>query len=267
MPARANCNRGLTLTELLVVIAIVGLLLALALPAIMRAREAAHRTQCQNHIRQLGVALIKHHDSHMLFPAGTDNEWSWIARLLPYLEESNLHARLDFDFEPFEAPNQGSTSTLIPLFLCPSDANGAVVHAPPSMPGFRFAHTNYLGSLDANDDERRGMFGEYFGVRLREVRDGTSSTIFVGERCVVVAGGESYGWWAWGPETIVSAGNGFHDGHPDEQESASHWWSQHPGGANFLFVDGSVHFLDYGIDPVAFVGLGTKDGGEIVEGF
>jgi prepilin-type N-terminal cleavage/methylation domain-containing protein len=74
---------GFTLIELLVVLAIVGFLLALLLPAIMRAREASRKAQCQNHLLQLGAALHEHHGLHKWFPPGTQNEWSWSARLLP----------------------------------------------------------------------------------------------------------------------------------------------------------------------------------------
>jgi prepilin-type processing-associated H-X9-DG protein len=111
------------------------------------------------------------------------------------------------------------------------------------------------------------MFGEYGQVRLAEVTDGTSRTLFVGERGIVEANGLSYGWWVWGPETVLAASNGFRPGRGENPQSATHWWSYHPDGAEFLFVDGSVRFLSYSIDPQAFASLGTKDGGEVVSGF
>jgi prepilin-type N-terminal cleavage/methylation domain-containing protein/prepilin-type processing-associated H-X9-DG protein len=268
MTRRTRASDGFTLLELLVVIAIIGLLLALVLPAVMRAREASRRTQCQNHLKQLGTALHHHHDLQKWFPPGTENEWSWSARLLPLVEEAGLHGRFDFTKEPFEAPNESATSVIVPVLLCPADDKGDLVHQPAALPGFWFAHTNYLGSLDAGDGVRRGMFGEYDRrVRLAEVRDGTSNTIFVGERGVVATDSQTYGWWVWGPETLASAHNGFRAGRSDDPQAADHWWSHHAAGAHFLFVDGSVRFLSYSIDPAVFDSLGTKDGGEIVSAF
>jgi prepilin-type N-terminal cleavage/methylation domain-containing protein/prepilin-type processing-associated H-X9-DG protein len=266
MQNRTRRHCGITLIELLVVTAIIGVLMAILIPAVMQARETARRTQCQNNLKQLGIALHNYHGARKSFPAGTDNEWSWNARILPFLEETSLHYRLDFTSEPFEARNRGATHFIVPVLVCPSDGNGDLVYEPSAMPGFRFAHTNYLGSLAARDGLQRGMFGEYFRVRLAEVLDGTSKTLFVGERGVVVAQGQSYGWWVWGPETLVSASHGFQHGLAEDPQSAKHWWSHHTDGAHFLFVDGSVHFLSYSLDPGLFVSLATKDGGEIVSG-
>jgi prepilin-type N-terminal cleavage/methylation domain-containing protein/prepilin-type processing-associated H-X9-DG protein len=267
MTACIRRNRGFTIVELLVVLAIVAMMVGLLLPAVMQARESARRTECQSHLRQLGVALQNYHSAHRWFPAGTENEWSWHGRLLPFIEETNLRWQFDFAFEPFEAPNYLATNTVVPLFLCPSDDRSNLLHEPADLPGFQFAHTNYLGSLETADGGERGMFGEYHRVRLAEVQDGTSQTLFVGERGVVVAGGQTYGWWVWGPETLISPSRGFRAGNPDASESAKHWWSHHAEGASFLFVDGSVHFLAYSIDPAVFASLGTKDGGEILSGY
>jgi prepilin-type N-terminal cleavage/methylation domain-containing protein/prepilin-type processing-associated H-X9-DG protein len=267
MSSRARPNSGFTMVELLVVIAIIGMLVALLLPAVQYAREAARRAHCQNNLRQLGIALHNYQSAHQRFPAGTSNEWSWNAHLLPTMEESSLHALFDFDFEPFEAPNTVFTDLIVPVLLCPSDPQSSLIHAPKNMPGFWFAHTNYLGSLDAGNDVSRGMFGEYGSVRLAKVTDGTSNTLCVGERGIVVENGQSHGWWVWGPETLVSANKGIQPGRTEDPNSAKHWWSHHSDGAHFLFVDGSVRFLPYSIDKEVFLSLGTKDGSEIVSSF
>lgn len=257
-------NRGFTLVELLVVISIVGLLVALLLPAVMRAREAARRTSCKNNLKQLGVALHHFHDSYRRFPAGTENEWSWQVRLLPFLEQNSLYDRLDMGREPFESPNDVHADYVLSVLNCPSDGWGDHVHTSTLIPGMDFAHTNFLGSLDGENGQSRGMFEEYGSVRLSEVTDGTSQTLFVGERGVVESDGQTHGWWVWGPETVTSDRFGFQPGSFAEPESADHWWSYHPGGAQFLFVDGSVQFLPYGISSQTFRGLSTKDGGEPV---
>jgi len=267
MLSHARRKSGFTLLELLVVMAIIGLLLAMLVPAVMYAREASRRAACQNNLKQFGIALLNHHDAHRSFPPGTDNEWSWSARLLPHLEEANLHAQFDFDSEPFEEPNILSVNTIVPVLLCPSDPRNELLFEPEGLAGYWFAHTSYLGSLDAGDDLRRGMFGEYDRVRMAEVTDGTSRTLFVGERGIVETEEESYGWWAWGPETVISAVHGFREGNGENPSSAKHWWSYHAGGAHFLLVDGSGRFLSYSIDPQVFASLGTKDGGEVISSF
>ncbi len=263
----ARRKNALTLIELLVVVGIIGIFVALLLPAVMQAREAARQTQCKNNLRQLGIALHNFHEIHKRFPPGTLNEWSWSARLLPLIEGNNVYNRFDLSHEPFEEPNYSNTDTIISVFMCPSDGRSNLIFNPVKMPGMRFAHTSYLGSLAANDNLSRGMFREYGSVRLAEVQDGASNTLFVGERSVVVANGQSFSWWVWGPETLISAGQGFRQGTYSNLESAKHWWSYHAGGGHFLFVDGSLHFLPYSIDANVFASLGTKNGGEVVTDF
>lgn len=125
-------RRGFTLVELLVVIAIIGVLVALLLPAVQMAREAARRMSCTNNLKQLGLALHNYHATFDRFPmAGLqDADFSVQARLLPYVEQRNLQARLDFGQPAFSGNFSGKIpnplfaeafATPLPLFLCPSD--------------------------------------------------------------------------------------------------------------------------------------------------
>ncbi|APZ90873.1 DUF1559 domain-containing protein [Fuerstiella marisgermanici] len=195
-----------TLIELLVVIAIIAILIALLLPAVQQAREAARRTQCKNNLKQLGLALHNYHDVHSRFPptqimvhyagAGNTNpqprNHTWIAMILPYLEQQSLYDSINFSAPMFD-PATSSFQTLpngnpivsqtIPALQCPSD------------PGFGggtgishdIAHTNYAGNMGWDWHYRgphwaSGPFQNGTpGTRIAEFKDGTSNTIMVGE--------------------------------------------------------------------------------------
>src|SRR4051812_42487340 len=139
-----NPRRAFTLIELLVVIAIIGILVALLLPAVQFAREAARRMKCSNNLKQIGVSLQTFHDTNRQFPPGRDAwpaPFSTHARLLPYLENSNLQNLIDFTQSTSTGMNVTAAETPIPLFLCPSDsANGRV-------PGSTYAGCDYVANV------------------------------------------------------------------------------------------------------------------------
>jgi prepilin-type processing-associated H-X9-DG protein len=251
---------GLTITEMLVVFVIIALLLALLLPAVQFARETARRTQCKNHLKQLGLALHNYHEKNEVFPPGVLNEWSWISKILPDVEEMNLYRNIDFTVEPFELPNSDKVDKKLPRLLCPSDPYSDSVYY--SVGCIKFAHTNYFGTDDLGG-ATGGMLGYNHGNRLEDVKDGTSYTLFVGERGIDATG--ETGWWAWDP--ILSFEEGLRPGTSDDINSSIHFWSHHPGGANFLLVDGSVRFLSYSMDNKTFLALGSKFGREKITTF
>jgi hypothetical protein len=265
--------------------------MALLLPAVQAAREAARRTGCRNNLHQLGLALHNYHDAHGAFPASHDeNFWSWITGLLPQLEEDALHDQIDFGeyaFPDAVSGHQQAANVMLPVLLCLSDGRSHMLSS--SVPDRPFAYTNYLGVTGTQGgvpvDEYRGdgMFpsaADYPSggalVPLRKVTDGTSKTLLVGERPVIEwenEGGD-FGWWAagaglfWPPvgrgDNVLDSSEGLRLGTPlaNSVDDVFHWWSYHHGGGQFLFVDGSVHFLSYDVEYRTLLALSSRDGGE-----
>jgi prepilin-type N-terminal cleavage/methylation domain-containing protein/prepilin-type processing-associated H-X9-DG protein len=202
---------GFTLIELLVAISIIGVLIALLLPAVQSAREAARRAQCANNLRQLGLALHLYHGANEAFPPAltcddanvTDAEATGYTLLLPYLEQTNLHRLYDFN-QPWSAPaNYQAVGTQVAVFFCPSNrASGQIplapfaaqwgVPLPPLAACCDYAFCRGANGAVHHDWQRipwqaRGVFNivrprnPKAGVRLAHIRDGSSNTIAMGD--------------------------------------------------------------------------------------
>jgi prepilin-type N-terminal cleavage/methylation domain-containing protein/prepilin-type processing-associated H-X9-DG protein len=281
---------GFTLLELLVVIAIVGIVIGLTLPAIQRVRDRAAQTVCRNNLRQMGLALHQYHDAKHLFPPGTrgrrDERFpfqSWQASLLPWLEQDALwhqmveaYTKERVFWKPIHTPMRAS---VVRLYICPADGRTIGYPQPENWPS---AFSHYMGVAGAAT--YGGMLYIDSRVSMSLVSDGTSNTLFVGER--PPSPDDRFGWWYAG---IGQLGNGsadafllvrernqtfraptcpngpyhFGPGEADDQCDMFHFWSQHIGGAHFLFVDGSVRFLRYDADAL-MPALATRAGRETV---
>jgi prepilin-type N-terminal cleavage/methylation domain-containing protein/prepilin-type processing-associated H-X9-DG protein len=193
-------RRGFTLVELLVVIAIIAVLIGLLLPAVQKVREAASRTQCQNNLRQLGLAMHQYHDIYYSFPSGYLNRvspktpsvpgflfrWSEQAMATPFIEQSNLYSSLDLTIPLYMNPagqvfpvNQPGVAHKIPLYLCPSDFGKSA--------DLDFGPTNYAGCLGsgANGGSRTiadGVFYNNSHISFAAITDGTSNTALMCEQ-------------------------------------------------------------------------------------
>ena len=205
---------GFTLVELLVVIAIIGILVALLLPAVQAAREAARRTQCSNNLKQIGLALHTYHDAHRTFPAfafmtlasasGSGHEYKadWVVNILPFMEMQNLYDQYDFRYTWCHAENQETVTRALPTFECPSTPGGTGLLDTDVMPSEHLAinpnatawSVDYGGnqgqraslllpSQASNATARRGFFPRSLTgwLRMAEIRDGTTNTIAVWE--------------------------------------------------------------------------------------
>jgi len=191
---------GFTLVELLVVIAIIGVLVALLLPAVQAAREAARRTQCKNNVKQIALALHNFHDANRTFPPGyvhnggplgTNNgSWSIQGRLLPYLEQGNIYNRIRFDLPWDDAINvaSGVPTMKVPTYICTSDPYGDTMRLNgdgtdkihPQNYGFNFG--SWLVYDPANSSNRGdGVFYVNSKTNMASITDGTSNTLCVSE--------------------------------------------------------------------------------------
>lgn len=198
-------QRGFTLVELLVVIAIIGVLVALLLPAVQAAREAARRSQCINNLKQFGLALHNYHDTFQTFPyrqggtghaadseggGGNTNAGSGMIMLLPFLEQGPLYDEIasdGFGPTPWNA-TYAHWKQVIPGFLCPSDSPpstlGDSVYGTHGKNNYMFSWGDWMTEAGymAEDKDPRGLFGFRSRVAIRDIKDGTSNTIAMSER-------------------------------------------------------------------------------------
>ena len=223
-----KARNAFTLVELLVVIAIIGILIALLLPAVQAAREAARRMSCTNNLKQIGVAMHNHHDSHTQFPVGSPSKtcpdyehipawqyrWGPLAMLTPYLEQFSVHKSLNLDGPLYghtgiyKGPDYGvHPSNQVPLtqeisfFYCPSDRQEKVQTVALGAE-LDYAPTNYLGCWGrgaptatgtAVRDDADGVFNSKAAIRFADVTDGTSNTAAFSESLLPDLGTSSSG--------------------------------------------------------------------------
>jgi prepilin-type N-terminal cleavage/methylation domain-containing protein len=276
-------RRAFTLIELLVVIAIIAILIALLLPAVQQAREAARRTQCRNNMHQLGIALHNYHDTHNCFPPSataydTGSYWrgttGWGIFLLPFLDEAALYNAYNHDRMPTHGENSTATGSYLAQLDCPTLGLQGQTYVSGAT---RMSYSAYQANAGTQyyhqwgTPTTAGMMYRNARVRIRDVRDGTSQTILMGEVPVGPdPGGNPAMHNYWGGDTYVGANveASVYDARYTINSGACIWCgfgSMHEGGAFFLFCDGQVRFLSENIDFTTFRSLVTKAGNEIID--
>ena len=336
-PRRAS-RAAFTLVELLVVIAIIGVLVALLLPAVQAAREAARRMSCGNNLKNLALAAQNYESARKQFPAsippttqpcggaelanydtgqieylgpnqcdrliaeGASGK-GWITEMLPYMEQQSLYSQFESSgaFTGTFNVGQGllrnndqaraARQTLLPIFSCPSDPSSKAIS--DGQRGFvgrkeSVATTNYKGVIGDtvvlmdnprwNSDwgampdchDRIGCTGifwrnSYFTpVKLKTVTDGTSNTFLIGE-AVAELDAHSMAYYSDGDWASTSQQLNYVPQDTSRQWIYENWWevrgfrSRHPGGVHFAMVDGSVHFVNEGIDHKLYRALSTRN--------
>jgi prepilin-type N-terminal cleavage/methylation domain-containing protein/prepilin-type processing-associated H-X9-DG protein len=299
MRQRHSLAVGFTLVEVLVVIAIIGTLVALLLPAVQMAREAARRNQCMNNLKQIGVAVQTYHDSQRQFPLGRDrvDEYgtSWAFRLLPFLEEEPIF-KSHVDGQAAQAPaNEKAMRTPVSTYYCPSRRNPAADRdftagfGPSPLQGAAAGgdyaanagsqSVLYGADADSNpvpriDPAVAGPIHTYSHINAQRVTDGLSKTIAVGERYVpppqdvppalvqVQQGDTAFFSSDLAPTIFGTSKDGFPTGKDDP--SNEKFGSEHSGMSQFVMLDGHVQPIRQDLDLVVFQRLTSIGDGEII---
>lgn len=301
---RHSTRRGFTLVELLVVIAIIGVLVALLLPAVQACREAARRSSCGNNIRQVITAVHNYEFAHERFPTGVTNDSgpikneqqgihiSWIAEILPQLDERNRFEQLNFPLGAYHQKNERIANIPIAVLQCPSDwADG-----PHS--SYAGVHHDLEAPIDANNN---GILFLNSKIAFDDLHDGSSYTLLLGEK--LTHDSKEFGWLSGTRATLRNTGKAINlsigrtgwggsyddewndDDEIDEEQRSKEealeqafitgidpndplavggFGSHHPGTTHFALASGTIDTISESIDRETLQQLANRQDGQII---
>lgn len=300
-------RQAFTLIELLVVIAIIAILVAMLLPAVQQAREAARRTQCKNNMRQISLALHNYQSTHGLFPfgvLGTTGSRSarellttWEALILPFIDQAPLYNAYDFNVRFDHSKNAAAVLRRVPVYICPSQPNDQNVDG-------LYGPNHYAANAGSVPGANDGVLYPLSKTTFRDITDGSSNTIAGGEIAYEFGGwargamnsGSGSGGGGGGGSGSGGGGGGGGGGGQGFARGVLRWWkaadncarpgmnlppstcansseqrfqfsSPHEGGAHFSLSDGSARFVSENIDVNLYRALTTRNQGEVVGEF
>jgi prepilin-type N-terminal cleavage/methylation domain-containing protein/prepilin-type processing-associated H-X9-DG protein len=298
-----HTQHAFTLIELLVVISVISLLIALLMPAVQAAREAARRAQCVNNLKQIGLALHSYEGTNQTLPpgyvssfdaTGTDlgPGWGWAAMMLPQIEQTTAYSSINFSLNVEVPANLTARLVVVGGFLCPSDrvepswpaVDRDILTGAPIRLICRVAPSNYVGMNGTSEPgpDGEGVLFRDSQIAFRDITDGLSQTIAVGERShllgVATWSGAVTGALLYDDDgdnigtPDLETGAGMVLGHAGEgvgpgsnRSEPNQFYSLHAGrGVNFLFVDGHVAYLKSTMNYKDYLALSTRNGGEVI---
>ena len=296
-------SRAFTLVELLVVITIIGILIALLLPAVQTAREAARRSQCVNNLKQLGLGLLSYHDALQSFPPGMtyysntqlNDKFTWPIFLFRYVEQGDLYDKIKFNSDMGSCgANAAVMGVALPVFQCPSDGKSDFGHTCRT-------RNSYVGNTGIGyfrweypPTQKPGIFQQNTVLQISDITDGTSNTVGISEIIKVQGTLEFRGAWSYCEGCLYQHDRTPNTRLPDESRvgfcptaDATHpkapcigtysafntrrsllsARSMHPGGVHVLLMDGSVRFVGDSVELATWQALGTVAGNEVISGY
>jgi prepilin-type N-terminal cleavage/methylation domain-containing protein/prepilin-type processing-associated H-X9-DG protein len=328
-----HTRNAFTLVELLVVMAIIGMLVALLLPAVQAARESARLMSCANHLKQIGLALHQHHNARQYLPAayistpgganGTPDAnsndagpgWTALFQILPYIEGNTVQQSFNTSVPCWDPSNAAAAKTVITDYLCPTVSDPSTTYnvasgcTPRGGTPQVFARANYVLNAGRADvwgqpfvDPSSIADGPFFKnsrIRFKDIQDGLSQTVFVGEQtpfhtdstwvgivpssktCLgpqfLPLDADALGGDSDAPQINVHSGPGYDESGHFESPPIIHppnsnlgfvdeMYSEHANGCNVLFGDGSVRFIVDTISQLTWSQMSTRAGGEVIDG-